>query len=292
MTAPTEQPVTGSDPSAPKRPANADLERTFMIATMAIVAFLALWTIRNVVIQPFDNFATQQVCLWHSGEIDKTVESYERSNRVGLMNRRDASCTFAAQPQADEAVGASETILIGDEAGEIEPGPFYTLAKALGLGLQLVLTYGVVRAAMRAISYFRRGVDPGEWVLVVVLAMLALVALLMARNALVNPLDSFVTQQVCRSYGEEIDQELIDSERSNTFTLRTETEGFCQYGPGLEEQPAVRLTIEETTPSALYYVSKVAGVFLQLGAASIVLRFLVDPVFDVYRSIRRKVKSS
>ena len=98
-----------------------------------------------------------------------------------------------------------------------------------------------------------------------------------------------MAQQVCQTHGDEIEQPLVASERANTFTLREESEGFCQFGAGLEEdQLPSRLSIEETMPGAVYLVSRVFGIVLQLGAASVVLRFLVDPVLDFYRSIRRR----
>ncbi len=293
MTAPTEQPLPGAEPADSKPKPDPDVERILIIATMVIVGFLSLWTVRNVIVRPFDGLATQQVCRWHGVETDQTVVEHERSNKVGLLNRSDASCTFAP---AEEG-GVNEVVRIGTEdESQIDPGPFYTLAKVLGLVFQVLLTYGAVQAALRALAYFRGGVDPGEWVVVLVLAVLAFVALSVARNAIVVPLDNLVAQQVCRSHGEEIGQPLVDSERANTFTLGEETEGFCQYGPGAgpegEELPAARLTIAESTPSALYQVSKVIGVILQLGAASMVLRFLVDPVFEFYRSVRRKLKAA
>ncbi len=128
--------------------------------------------------------------------------------------------------------------------------------------------------------------DPFKIVLGILIAILALFVWSAVRSAIIEPLDNAVTEQLCDSYGEEIGRLATGYERSNRFGLRNRSQGFCFYGPGLDGEAPITLTIEETQPGSRYRAAKWIGIIIQLGIVSIFLRFVVDPVMDTYRYVR------
>lgn len=108
-----------------------------------------------------------------------------------------------------------------------------------------------------------------------------------ARSAIVQPFDSLVTEQACRSHGEELGRSLIDVERSNRFGLRNRTYGYCQFGPTEGGQGTIQRSLDQIEFGSLYRLAKAAGIITQLAVVSVFLRFVVDPAMDVYRLIVR-----
>lgn len=131
-------------------------------------------------------------------------------------------------------------------------------------------------------------IDYVRWVLIAGIAISSLIVLAVARNTLVRPFDSLVTEQACRSHGEEIQRPLIEFERSNRFAISDRTEGFCLYGPGEGGDGTARFTLEEVEPGSVYTMAKVAGIILQLGVTSIFLRLVTDPALALYRYLRHR----
>ena len=130
--------------------------------------------------------------------------------------------------------------------------------------------------------------DYGRWLLIVGIAISALIVLVVARNTIVRPFDSLVTEQACRSFGEDIQRPLIEFQRSDRVTLTDRTDGFCFYGAGEGGDGTVRYTLEEIEPGPMYTMAKIGGIVLQLGVASIFLRLITDPALGLYRYLRRR----
>lgn len=128
--------------------------------------------------------------------------------------------------------------------------------------------------------------DPFKIILGILIAIAALFVWSAVRSAMIEPLDNAVTEQLCDSYGEEINRQVTGYERSNRFGLRNRSEGYCFYGQGPEGEAPITLTIEETQPGNRYRAAKWIGIIIQLGIVSIFLRFVVDPVMDTYRYVR------
>ena len=151
--------------------------------------------------------------------------------------------------------------------------------------------------------------DAVKWVLVVFLVGVAITTLVVARG-LIAPLDGLLTSRVCNVHGDEISREVIDYERSNRFGLVDRSHGWCLYGPLLEldengdpiegaegagetptddpftaETDQLLLTLDEIEPDGLYTLGKAIGIVLQLGAASLAVRVLGDPLLE--RFVRR-----
>ncbi len=130
--------------------------------------------------------------------------------------------------------------------------------------------------------------DYVRWVLIAGIAVSAFIVLIVARNIIVRPLDNLVTEQTCRSFGDEIQRPLIEFQRSNQFALSDHTDGFCLYGAGEGGDGTVRYTLDEIEPGPMYTMAKLSGIVLQLGAASIFLRVITDPTLALYRYLRRR----
>ena len=164
--------------------------------------------------------------------------------------------------------------------------------------------------------------DVAKWVVVSVLVLIGLVALIVTRQ-MIAPIDSFVTEQVCSGHGDKLSRPVIDHERSNRFGLVGRSHGWCLYGPvgvegtevaneveladdeladdelavdaaavplagsTIDESANVQLSIEEIEPDGLYRTIKVMGIVLQLGAASVAVRALGDPLLDRFVRPRR-----
>lgn len=132
-------------------------------------------------------------------------------------------------------------------------------------------------------------IDPFRIIIVAVLMVIALFVWSLARDRIVTPLDELVTEQLCITFGEEIDRPVVGFERSNRFGVYNRSEGFCQYGAGPNGEAPITRTIEETAPGPLYRGAKVIGIITQLGIVSIFLRFTMDPSLDTYRWIRARL---
>ncbi len=131
-------------------------------------------------------------------------------------------------------------------------------------------------------------IDPIKIALVAMLLVAAIWLWGQARERLVHPLDELVTEQLCDTYGEEIERTVVGYERSNRFGLRDRSEGFCRYGIGPNGEAPITLTIEETAPGPLYRGAKRVGIIAQLGIVSIFLRFTIEPVLGFYRYVRSR----
>jgi hypothetical protein len=142
-----------------------------------------------------------------------------------------------------------------------------------------------------------------KWIIVGVLAVSALFTIMVTRQ-LTGPLDGLLTQQVCSAHGEEINRPVTGYERARRFVLTNRSEGACFNGapidedsesdgatdePVVEEDPTeidtLVVPLTEAEPGGLYRAGKLMALVLQLGAASAVVRFLADPLFD--RFVRR-----
>ncbi|MEM7275510.1 MAG: hypothetical protein AAF547_20710 [Actinomycetota bacterium] len=132
--------------------------------------------------------------------------------------------------------------------------------------------------------------DPFRLILVAIIALAALWLWSVVREEVVAPVDSIITERLCIAHGEELGRSVLAFERSNRFAIQNRTDGFCRFGQGPEGEPPLTLTIEETEPGPLYRAAKIIGIIVQLGIVSIMLRLVVDPVFDVYRYIRAKLR--
>ncbi len=134
--------------------------------------------------------------------------------------------------------------------------------------------------------------DMVRWLIVALIAVLALVVLNQARNRVVAPFDNLVTEQMCLRYGEDNQRTLLDFERSNRFALRDRTDGYCSYGPGPEGEPALAMPVAETDPGPLYTWAKAIGIIIQLGIASIFIRLVTEPLLETHRFIAERFRSS
>lgn len=131
--------------------------------------------------------------------------------------------------------------------------------------------------------------DPLYWIAIAALLLMTLVVWSMARSRVVEPFDRFVTNQHCLDKAQEFERELVEIGRSNRFGLVDRNEGFCSFGEGPNGEAPMTLTLEQTAPGPLFRAFKAFGIVLQFGIVSIFLRFVVDPVLDVYRAIRRRI---
>lgn len=140
-----------------------------------------------------------------------------------------------------------------------------------------------------------------KWVVFVVLVAVGVVALVFARQ-LVAPLDGLLTSRACAVHGDELSRPVLEYERSNRFGLVDRSHGWCLYGPiELDDEddvgaiagddveatePAtdgidtVQLTIAEIEPGGLYLMGKLMGIVVQLGAASVAVRTVAEPLLD------------
>lgn len=152
-------------------------------------------------------------------------------------------------------------------------------------------------------------------IVVGIVIVVGLVALIMARRA-IDPLDNLLTEQACSAPGDEVYRPVEEVEPSNRFALVNRSRGWCLFGPvdvelateaiealDGEEGPElsagaqllaaadptteVRLGIPEIEPGGLYRAGKWMGLLLQLGAASVAIRLVADPLFDRFIRPRR-----
>lgn len=142
-----------------------------------------------------------------------------------------------------------------------------------------------------------------KWVVFGFLVAVGVVALFFARQ-MIAPLDGLLTSRACSIHGDELSRPVVEHERSNRFGLVDRSHGWCLYGPiELEDEeedgdgaivgddveaaePAtdgvdtVRLTIDEIEPGGLYAMGKLMGIVVQLGAASVAVRTVAEPLLD------------
>lgn len=111
--------------------------RWLVIAVIALLAFIVLGMARGRVVAPFDNLITEQMCLRHGEEIERTLLDFERSNNFALQNRTDGFCSYGPSPDGEAAITMT--------VNETEPGALYTWAKAIGIVLQLGIASIFVR---------------------------------------------------------------------------------------------------------------------------------------------------
>lgn len=159
---------------------------------------------------------------------------------------------------------------------------------------------------------------PAAVIAVVIVIAVGLTALLFARRA-IDPLDRFVTAQMCSGPGDEVYRPVEEAEASNRFALVDRREGWCLFGPvdqELAEEAAdeldddeeppelspgaqilaaadpdteIQVPVPDLEPGALYRAWKWMNLVLQFGAASFAVRLVADPLFDRFiRSQRRR----
>ncbi|MDH4276476.1 MAG: hypothetical protein OEZ14_09495 [Acidimicrobiia bacterium] len=106
-----------------------DIVRWLVVVLIALSALIVLNLARTRVVAPFDDLVTEQLCLRHGEDIERTLLDFERSNRFALRNRTDGFCSYGPGPEGEPAVAMS--------IADTEPGPLFTWAKAIGIILQL-----------------------------------------------------------------------------------------------------------------------------------------------------------
>lgn len=114
-----------------------DIGRWLIVAFIVLSALIVLNLARNRVVAPFDNLVTEQMCLRHGEDVERTLLDFERSNRFALRNRTDGFCSYGPGPEGEPAV----VMAIADT----EPGALYRWAKAIGIILQLGIASIFVR---------------------------------------------------------------------------------------------------------------------------------------------------
>ncbi len=161
--------------------------------------------------------------------------------------------------------------------------------------------------------------DAARWIVVAFMVLIGLVTLAMARQV-IAPIDRFVTEQACATHGEDLGgRPVVEVERSNRFGLVNRSYGWCLLGPveleddevvdgsastvdsnlildtwveplaGAQADPTgeVQVDLQEIDPGGLYRALKAMGVVLQLGAASLAVRVLGEPILDRFVRSRR-----
>ncbi len=150
---------------------------------------------------------------------------------------------------------------------------------------------------------------PATVIVVAIVIVVGLTAFFFARQA-IEPLDRFVTTQMCAGPGDEVFRPVEDAEASRRFALLNRTEGWCLFGPvdqelaeeaadeldDDEEPPELspgaqvladvaadaetQVALPELEPGGLYRAWKWMNLVLQFGAASFAVRLVADPLFD------------
>jgi len=106
-----------------------DIVRWLIVAVIAGCALIVFNLARTWVVAPFDNLVTEQMCLRHGEEIERTLLDFERSNRFALRDRTDGFCSYGPGPEGEPAMAVA--------IADTDPGALYTWAKAIGIILQL-----------------------------------------------------------------------------------------------------------------------------------------------------------
>ena len=128
-------------PTEPKSPRPALLDPLYWLAIgLLAVLTLLVWSVaRDRVVEPFDQFVTDQHCFDKGQDFEREVVEVERSNRFGLVDRSEGFCSFGEGPDGE----APMTLTIDQTA----PGPLFRAFKAFGIILQL----GIVSIFLRLI---------------------------------------------------------------------------------------------------------------------------------------------
>ncbi len=137
MTTTQSQPEQTTQRGPNERSWGFDIGRWLLIAVIAVSALIVFNLARTRIVAPFDNLVTEQMCLRHGEEIERTLLDFERSNRFALSNRTDGFCSYGPGAEGEPAVTMS--------IAETEPGALYTWAKAIGLILQLGIASFFIR---------------------------------------------------------------------------------------------------------------------------------------------------
>lgn len=149
--------------------------------------------------------------------------------------------------------------------------------------------------------------DAIKWIAIVALIAVGIVGFIFA-GRLYAPIDLLVTRQACQQYGDELSRPVTDQETSDKVRLTSRVEGRCFFGPVADLDPEdgetpedilseeilndpasaepLEVSLADIETSRFYRWSKYAGVLLQLGAASFLVRILADPLLD--RFVRRR----
>lgn len=106
-----------------------DIGRWLIVAVIAVSALIVLNLARTRVVAPFDNLVTEQMCLRHGEEMERTLLDYERSNRFALRDRTEGFCSYGPGPEGEPATAMA--------IADTDPGALYLWAKAIGIVLQL-----------------------------------------------------------------------------------------------------------------------------------------------------------
>lgn len=126
--------------------------RWFIIAVIAGLALFVLSLARTHVVAPFDNLVTEQMCLRHGEEIERSLLDFERSNQFALRDRTVGFCSYGPGPEGEPAIAMP--------VDETEPGALYTWAKAIGIIIQLGIASIFVRLVTEpALETYRFLVD-------------------------------------------------------------------------------------------------------------------------------------
>ena len=153
--------------------------------------------------------------------------------------------------------------------------------------------------------------DTATWVVVAIMIAVGFFGLVLTRQVLA-PVDDLITDQACSTHGDQLQRPVVAYERSNRFGLINRTYGSCVFGPveieelpegveapepdesdgpilGADADPEVQLVLglDEIQPGPLYRTLKIMGVVLQLGAASVAVRLLGEPLLDRFIRSRR-----
>ena len=151
----------------------------------------------------------------------------------------------------------------------------------------------------------RPQLDQQALIVVGILAFAAVVGLFIARQ-LTSPFVGLATQQACSAHGDDLSRPVTGYEREKKLSLFDRTDGACFYGPitieeGEEEavvagQPldaaaiaaepqTLEVSLADFDDGGLYRAVRLMSTVLQLGAASVAIRLLADPLLD--RFVRR-----
>lgn len=132
--------------------------------------------------------------------------------------------------------------------------------------------------------------------LAAVLLVVGFFTLQVARRVTV-PVDNFVTEQACTTFGDRFGRPVVDYETATRFSRFNTSEGSCTFGPvelpdieddaeelevlpDIEASDVVQVTLLDTEPGPLYGAAKIMIVILQLGLVSAVLRIVGVPLFN------------
>jgi hypothetical protein len=130
QTTPTDRP-DGLPPVVSSMLQRFDPFKLLLVLVIALAALIVWSEVRQRVVAPFDELATESQCADHGEDIGREPAGYERSNRFGLFNRSVGFCFYEEGAEGEPPL----TVSIADT----EPGPLYRGAKFAGIIIQLGL---------------------------------------------------------------------------------------------------------------------------------------------------------